>query len=406
MMVSRINVSVLVRSLLLVPLLLNHAGCDKEKSGKEAPGIDDSQNSEGSDGSSDSGDSKNSQEGSDSDPGDPDGPSQLPDPNGPDSGDSDPDGGNSPEAVDCDDYKHKPCDKDSDDPLHAIGINCPDSKMQIDATFKGAKAARGVRTKFGGTDAFDPREGKRYLVLGTGKIDMLDQPELATGEAPVCSADLGKGVDLPTLPAPMSTEPVGKKTCTEDPSLVGKGDCSNSIGPQWNAAALIPKRRGAFDYNELRLKMTVPSWAKSMSFDFAFMSTEYPDYFKQAYNDFFVVWLESEKWTGNISFDKNGKPISLNAGFFDFKDSSRGTPLDPDCPNGCDAKELHDTCLAEHASTKWLTTTVGVTPGEEIELIFAILDLGDSSLDSYAFIDNFQWGCDEKSKPETNPPPV
>ena len=58
-----------------------------------------------------------------------------------------------------------------------------------------------------------------------------------------------------------------------------------------------------------------------------------------------------------------------------------------------------------HAGTKWLTSTVGVTPGENITLALAIFDLGDSVLDSYAIIDNFVWGCEEGQPPETIPTP-
>lgn len=393
---SRVFPRALCVSPLVLGLALSLGGCDRsEDQGDASPGIKD-----GDDDKDDKTDDNGNTTGGD--PGSSNNDDVLPDPN-----QEDPDAKpKEPEGVDCDEVKHKPCDQNSDDPLHAIGINCPDSSVKMDASFMGSELARGVRTKFGTTKAFDAREGERYLVLGTGKLANLDRPERAMGVAPVCSAELGTRFDLPTLPAPMKTKGVGDKTCDQDPSLVGKGDCSNSIGPQWNAAATAGTKLGAYDYSELRVKVTVPDWAKSLSFDFAFMTVEYPDFFKLAYNDFFVVWLESKKWTGNISFDKNGKPISLNAGFFDFKDSTRPVPNDPECTNGCDAPELHNTCLAEHASTKWLTTTVGVTPGEEIELIFAIVDLGDSSLDSYAFIDNFQWGCDEKKKPETDPPPI
>ena len=36
-------------------------------------------------------------------------------------------------------------------------------------------------------------------------------------------------------------------------------------------------------------------------------------------------------------------------------------------------------------------------------MVFAIFDLSDSILDSYAFIDNFQWGCDPTGTPQTEP---
>ncbi len=61
------------------------------------------------------------------------------------------------------------------------------------------------------------------------------------------------------------------------------------------------------------------------------------------------------------------------------------------------------TCMARHAGTKWLSTTAGVVPNETITVVFAIFDLSDSALDSYVFLDNFQWGCDGDSPPNTVP---
>jgi hypothetical protein len=86
-----------------------------------------------------------------------------------------------------------------------------------------------------------------------------------------------------------------------------------------------------------------------------------------------------------------GNPISLNAGFLDFQDDGGNLP------------EFQGTCMRYHAGTKWLSTTAGVVPGESITVVFAIFDLSDSILDSYAFLDNFQWGCDGDSKPSTKP---
>lgn len=307
---------------------------------------------------------------------------------------------------DCDEVAHKPCDEDSDDPLHAFGINCPGAVPKIEASFKGAPESRGVRKSLGNTSAFDPREGKRFLVIGSGRVDEISNETPAgdhDGEPRMCNDNLGKKWNPGAiLPAPIKTNRVGAKDCSEDPSLVGKGDCSNTIEAQWNAAILSPSR--ANDYSELRLKIKVPKWAKSFSYDFAFLTTEYPHYYKNMYNDFFIAWLESKKWTGNVSFDEKGKPISLNAGFLDYKDANRGLLNDPDCTTGCTAKELHGSCFKQHAGTKWLTTTVGVTPGEDIELVLAIMDLGDSVLDSYVLLDNFRWSCDEQKKPKTDWP--
>ena len=74
----------------------------------------------------------------------------------------------------------------------------------------------------------------------------------------------------------------------------------------------------------------------------------------------------------------------------DYKDA----PNPYDCPAPCDAPELDGTAMMDHAGTKWLTTTAGVTPGEEIELVFAVFDLSDPILDTVVLLDNFQWACE------------
>jgi hypothetical protein len=134
----------------------------------------------------------------------------------------------------------------------------------------------------------------------------------------------------------------------------------------------------------------VPHTATSIEYSFAFFSTEYPIYYGSEYNDLFVGWLESEQWTGNVSFDAQGAPISLNAGFLDFRDDDATLP------------ELAGTCMSGHAGTKWLSTTAPVTGGEEILLVLAIFDLSDSQLDSYVFVDDVHFGC-EGGPPETTP---
>lgn len=308
--------------------------------------------------------------------------------------------------VDCEGDLHRACDKDSDDPLHAFGINCPGEKPQMEAKFDGHESSYGVRRGLGNTSTFNPKEGKKSLILGTGKIEEIDK-ETPAGDRDYgptyCSDYLSTKWELKDkLPPPMRANRVGAVDCSKNPALVGTGDCSNTIQAQWDAAK-GSKARGN-DYAELRLKVTVPEWAKSLSYDFAFFTTEYPAYYGKRYNDMFIAWLESKKWTGNVSFDEMGNPISLNAGFLNFKDAEKGTLNDPDCLGGCSAPELHGSCMKQHAGTKWLRTKLGVTPGEEIELIFAMIDLGDPILDSFVLLDNFRWHCDEQEKPETDPP--
>jgi hypothetical protein len=281
---------------------------------------------------------------------------------------------------------HMPCDAGTDDPFVAMGIGCP-AELAVATSTAGPASARGVRSSFGGTNVFDPREGERYAVIGSGFVAELDT-ETPQGDSNAfpshCNDDLGDFNPGATLPAPLRVVDVAGD-CEGNPGLIGTGDCSNTVQSQFEQGS------SANDYVELRMEVTVPLDVISFSYDFAFFSTEYPTYYGSTYNDMYVGWLESEAWTGNISFDGAGNPISLNAGFLEYTDDDGNLP------------ELAGTCMRQHAGTGWLTTTAGVVPGEDITIVFAIFDLSDSILDSYAFIDNFQWGCDPSSTPGTTP---
>jgi hypothetical protein len=273
------------------------------------------------------------------------------------------------------------CDDMDDDPWHAIGLNCPGGPS-VDGTYAGHDAALHVHT--GNLGAFDPppfppREGNKMVFLSTGRAADLTVPGLFTDTSHPGN-DPGN-----TLPAPIQTNRVSNsETCTDNPGLAGTGDCSNTIQDQWDQGT------GANDYAELRLTTEVPAGTFGFSYDLAMFSTEYPDYYQTTFNDMYIAWLESEQWTGNVSFDELGNPISLNAGFLDYKDA----PNPFDCPPPCAAPELQGTAMQGHAGTKWLTTTAPVTPGEQITLVFAVFDLTDNRLDTVVMLDNWQWTCE------------
>jgi hypothetical protein len=285
----------------------------------------------------------------------------------------------------CEIPPHTPCDANANTPIvQALGLNCP-GDYQVSFSTNGSAAAIGTRTAFGNVGAFPPQEGSQYVVIGSGRTDELDS---ALG----CNSDLG-AYDPINLPAPMVGTNVGAQTCADNPALVGTGDCSNTIENQLAGSVN--------DYTELRITATVPTSVNSFSYSLAYFSFEYPDYYLSVYNDMYIGWLESEVWTGNISFDEQGAPISLNAGFLDYRDAN--PPNDPMCQGNCSAPELHGTCMQGHAGTKWLTTSAGVKPGEMITIVLSIFDMSDSILDSYAFVDNFQWGCEGDQPPSTVP---
>lgn len=50
----------------------------------------------------------------------------------------------------------------------------------------------------------------------------------------------------------------------------------------------------------------------------------------------------------------------------------------------------------------WYKATSGVNPGETFTLAFAIFDMGDSTFDTTAIIDNWQWDCEGCTPNEVN----
>lgn len=285
--------------------------------------------------------------------------------------------------------EHVPCDNGTNDPFRAMGLNCP-GELQVQSSTSGNPGAIGIRYVFGQGGTFNPREGAAYAVIGSGLVADLNNetPLFDSNSGPThCNDDLGNYDPGNNLPAPLKKNNVAGD-CTQNPALLGTGDCSNTIQDQF-------QNWGANDYTELRFTVTVPPDVTSFSYDFAFFSTEYPVYYGSQFNDLYIGWLESELWTGNISFDQQGNPISLNAGFLEFKDDPTGQNPIP---------QFQGTCMRQHAGTNWLQTTAGVVGGETITVVFAIMDISDSILDSYVFLDNFQWGCVPTGKPSTEPP--
>jgi hypothetical protein len=286
----------------------------------------------------------------------------------------------------CIAWEHQPCDMGTTDLFKAMGLNCP-GEENVTVSAAGSLQSMGIRTRFGTTNEWDPREGNAYAVIGSGFVTDLDM-ETPNGDPNIqprhCNDEIGELTPGAMLPDPLRVNNVGGD-CTTDASLIGTGDCSNTVQGQFSQGG------SAFDYAEVRIEGQVPATNNSLSYDFAFFSTEYPFYYNSEYNDMYIGWLESESWTGNISFDMTGEPISLNAGFLDFRDDGGNLP------------EFDGTCMRQHAGTRWLNTTAPVTPGEHITLVLAIFDLSDPILDSYAFLDNFQWGCEGTDRPQTMP---
>jgi hypothetical protein len=145
---------------------------------------------------------------------------------------------------------------------------------------------------------------------------------------------------------------------------------------------------------------------QSFSYNFNFFTSEYPEWLCTSYNDAFVAYYLGSLNTAsnkNISFDKEGDPVSVNNGFFDvpagWPPPSAGThPLlngsgfDGVCDNDSTGSKYKPDSICG-GSTGWLVTSAPVKPGEDITLHFSIWDTGDNQWDSTVLLDNFAWSA-------------
>jgi len=170
-----------------------------------------------------------------------------------------------------------------------------------------------------------------------------------------------------------------------DFSCDGTGGGSGPPGYPQNAPG-CPIEDEINDDIGLQVTLKAPSNATGYSFNFKFYSFEYPEWVCTSFNDQFMAFVTPPPMgamDGNISFDANGNPVSVNVAFFD---------VCPGCALG--PAELVGTGFDiwdDAGATSWLQTSAPIGGGEEFSVRFAIWDTGDQSWDSTVLVDNFQW---------------
>lgn len=142
--------------------------------------------------------------------------------------------------------------------------------------------------------------------------------------------------------------------------------------------------RGNTDYDVtiLRLGLDVPAGANCVTFDFQFLSDEYPEWVGSAFNDAFIAELDSSTWTtsgstisapNNFAFDPSGNVVSIN--------SSGPIAMTPANAAG----------TTYDGATPLLSAATQVSPGAHT-LYLSIFDQGDQILDSAVFLDALHVG--------------
>jgi hypothetical protein len=161
----------------------------------------------------------------------------------------------------------------------------------------------------------------------------------------------------------------------------------------------------ANDSIHLRVRIKTPTNAKSFRYSVNMYTWEYPNFICSTFNDFVTAIMipapSAQADTtcdslpcGNISFDAQGNPLSVNAGFLEVCEPGEYGGKTFDCNQGTEA--LGGTGFEGHAATGWLQTKAPVEdPGNEIVLEFGAWDSGDGILDTTGLFDAFEWDLEE-----------
>jgi len=154
-----------------------------------------------------------------------------------------------------------------------------------------------------------------------------------------------------------------------------------------------------FDVSILKTDLNVPTGANCLTFDFKFLSEEYPGYVGTNYNDGFVAELDNSTWTTNgstisapddFAFDSSHQVVSINSTGLGGLSAANGagTAFDGNQPY-----QSHGYAPNGNAggATGLLHASTPVTAGAH-SVYFSIFDQGDHQLDSAVFLDNLTVG--------------
>jgi hypothetical protein len=311
----------------------------------------------------------------------------------------------------------------------AIDNDC-DGKIFVDVVCDDALAV----------DSADPMDGARAVELCVKQSDPKKwgvksaKWVLPNGDAPTAAEpnfDLGHGLLSafgPNVNAQAGKRMLGLSSGTaRQPTDPGYQDVQGyDKGYTCGAPAGFPKDSPAcpgvttgepHDGAGLEVVIHTPSNARGFSFDFDFLTYEWPSFICSSFNDLFVALLSpkpSGQADANISFDKQGNIISVNNVFLEACGCSNGPP--------CSAGGKSFTCLlgdaglvgtgfgadsagSDHGSTYWLSSKAPVVPASDITIRWGVYDSSDGILDTTTLIDNWRWTSHPGTVVATDPVP-
>jgi hypothetical protein len=144
-----------------------------------------------------------------------------------------------------------------------------------------------------------------------------------------------------------------------------------------------PSIRGARDVVIMRIDLRVPRGANCLSFDFRFLSEEYPEYVQDQFNDAFIAELGRSTWTAGT---KENPTIQAPN---NFAEDAQGNPIRVNRVGTTTMTAARTGNTTFDGATRRLRASTPVRPGNR-RLYLSIFDQGDRIFDSAVFVDNLR----------------
>jgi hypothetical protein len=144
-----------------------------------------------------------------------------------------------------------------------------------------------------------------------------------------------------------------------------------------------PSIRGARDVVIMRIDLRVPSGDNCLSFDFRFLSEEYPEFVGDQFNDAFIAELGHSTWTAS---SKQDPAVSSPD---NFATDTKGSPIRINKTGVTGMTALRARTTTYDGATRKLRASTPIRPGNR-KLYLSIFDQGDRIYDSAVFLDNLR----------------
>ena len=153
--------------------------------------------------------------------------------------------------------------------------------------------------------------------------------------------------------------------------------------PDTGSEARGPAIRGARDVTIMRIDLNVPRGANCLSFDFRFLSEEFPEFVQDIFNDAFIAELGISNW------DASGKEDPTITAPRNFAQDTRGNPIRVNAVGAATTTAGRAKGTTFDGATRKLRASTPVKPGLR-RLYLSIFDQGDRIFDSAVFLDNLR----------------